>query len=148
MVHWAPKDKWYFTKQKRGLMWAKAWRCRGEHWVCEKAGNSLWLEGRVLEHSGGRLSSWIKSGFRFVYLNEFPVNICQWMNEPSLSHEASDAWSHKTGVFAWQPALMRYSSGGVMVSISFKIVNFLKVYCLLGPRIWNHPHSFPVLILP
>lgn len=64
-------------KQKRGLMWVKAWWCRGKHWGWEKAGNSLWLEGWVLEHSGGRLRSWIKSGFRFVYLNELPVNICR-----------------------------------------------------------------------
>lgn len=132
------------SPREKGTNVAKAWWCWGRHWICKKAGNSLWLESWVLEHSGQRLRSWIKSGFRFAYLNEFPVNMCQWMNEPSLSH----AWSHKTGVFAWQPALMRYRSGGVMESVSFKIIHFLKVYCLLGPRIWNHPHSFPVLILP
>lgn len=23
MAHWAPKEKWHFTEQKRGLMWQR-----------------------------------------------------------------------------------------------------------------------------
>lgn len=49
------------------------------------------------------------------------------MNEPSHSHDTSDAGSHKTGVLAWQQVLIRYSTGVVVESLSSKIVNFPKV---------------------
>lgn len=94
-----------------------------------------------------RLRAWIKSAFRFVYLNKFPITFFEWANEPSHGHDTSDVWNGRTDVLGWQQVLKRYSTGVVMKSTSSQIINLSKIWCLLSPRIPNHPHLVTVLTL-
>lgn len=59
---------------------------------------------------------------QMCYLNEFSINICS-----KHSHNTSDAWSHKTGVFVSQQVLMKYSTGVVIEFVSLEVVNFPEV---------------------